>query len=133
MQEKWQLATAFVRSHPGLELRLTGKRFVEFWMGTESPLKNFRATDSSLIKGILLTSFLTAIGALFGIIALCQRQPAKAFPFAVFPVIFPCLYYVTHADLRYRHPVDPVICLLAALAVAAILDFTSARWKPTNR
>jgi hypothetical protein len=133
MQEKWQLATAFMRSHPGLELRLTGNRFVEFWMGTESPLKNFRATDSSLIKGILLTSFLTAIGALCGIIALCQRQAAKAFPFAVFPVIFPCLYYVTHADLRYRHPVDPIICLLAALAAAAILDFTSARWKPTNR
>jgi hypothetical protein len=132
MQEKWQLATAFMRSHPGLELRLTGKRFVEFWMGTESPLKNFRATDSSLIKGILLTSFLTAISALCGIIALSQRQAAKALPFAVFPLIFPCLYYVTHADLRYRHPIDPVVCLLAALAVAAILDLTSVQWKPTN-
>ena len=133
MQEKWQLATAFMRSHTGLELRLTGRRFVEFWMGTESPLKNFRATDSSLIRGILLSSLLTAIGALFGIAALRQRQAAKALPFAVFPVIFPCLYYVTHADLRYRHPIDPVICLLAALAVAAILDFASARGKPTNR
>jgi hypothetical protein len=33
MQEKWQLATAFMRSHPGLELRLTGKRFVGFGWG----------------------------------------------------------------------------------------------------
>ena len=41
------------------------------------------------------------------------------FPLAVFPVIFPCLYYVTHADLRYRHPIDPVLCLLTAIAVAS--------------
>jgi hypothetical protein len=133
MQEKWQLATAFMRSHPGLELRLTGKRFVAFWMGTESPLKNFRATDSSLIKGILLTSFLTAIGALFGIVALCQRQAAKALPFAVFPVIFPCLYYVTHADLRYRHPIDPVVCLLAALALAQFFAFAGTRPGTANK
>ena len=40
------------------------------------------------------------------------------FPLAVFPVIFPCLYYLTHADLRYRHPIDPVVLLLTAIAVA---------------
>jgi hypothetical protein len=32
-------------------------------------------------------------------------------------VVYPCLYYVTHADLRYRHPIDPVLCLLTAIAV----------------
>ena len=41
------------------------------------------------------------------------------FPLAVFPVIYPCLYYVTHADLRYRHPIDPVLCLLTAIAAAS--------------
>ena len=116
MREKWQLATSFMASHPGLELRLTGRKFASFWTGMESPLKTFRETDSILIRGILFCSFLIAIGALFGIVALCRRRSAMTFPLAMFPVIFPCLYYLTHADLRYRHPIDPVLCLLTAIA-----------------
>jgi hypothetical protein len=146
MAEKWQSATSFMESHPGLELRLTGRKFLAFWMGTESPIKNFRETDRNLIRGILLSSFLTAIGALFGLIVLrggrkkiTQRgtegrggrekngREEKAelagnvvWPLAVFPLVFPCLYYVTHADLRYRHPIDPVVLLLAMVAVAGV-------------
>jgi 4-amino-4-deoxy-L-arabinose transferase-like glycosyltransferase len=146
MAEKWQSATSFMESHPGLELRLTGRKFLAFWMGTESPIKNFRETDRNLIRGILSSSFLTAIGALFGLIVLrggrkkiTQRgtegrggrekngREEKAelagnvvWPLAVFPLVFPCLYYVTHADLRYRHPIDPVVLLLAMVAVAGV-------------
>jgi Dolichyl-phosphate-mannose-protein mannosyltransferase len=143
MAEKWRSATSFIQSHPGLELRLTGRKFVAFWMGTESPLKNFRETDSNLIRVILLSSFLTAIGTLFGVLVLrggqkkiTQRHtggPEKngteetleltgkvVWPLAVFPAVFPCLYYVTHADLRYRHPMDPIVLLLATVAVAGV-------------
>jgi hypothetical protein len=156
MAEKWALATSFMRTHPGLELRLAGRKFVAFWVGTEAPVKNFRETDSWLIRAILLTSFLTAIGVLLGIIALwmrgkkiTQRRPdrvgvnagrrggaesskdgegagemarAFVFPLAVFPVIFPCLYYVTHAHLRFRQAIDPVVMLLTAMAVAGVWD-----------
>ena len=51
MQEKWQIATSFMASHPGLELRLTGRKCAAFWTGVESPLKTFRETDSILGKG----------------------------------------------------------------------------------
>jgi len=119
MQEKWQLATSFMTSHPGLELRLAGKKCVIFWTGMASPLKTYRETDSNLVRTILLSSFLTAIGSLFGIVSLWRARSAIIFPLAMFPLIFPCLYYVTHADLRYRHPIDPVLCLLTAIALAS--------------
>lgn len=67
----------------------------------------------------MLSSFLTAIGSLFGIVPLWRARSAVTFPLAMFPLVFPCLYYVTHADLRYRHPIDPVLCLLTAIAVAS--------------
>jgi hypothetical protein len=145
MAEKWDLATSFMRAHPGLELRLAGRKFVAFWMGTESPLKNFRETDSWAIRGIFLSSFLTTIGTLCGVVVLWverkkitrRRRVRRAgaeteedidgaegaaktpvFPFVVFPVVFPCLYYLTHADLRYRHPIDPIVLLLTAVALA---------------
>src|SRR5271169_5118066 len=74
MAEKWELATSFIRTHAELELRLMGRKFVAFWMGTESPLKNFRETDSWLIRGIFLSSFLTAIGALCGVVVLWRGR-----------------------------------------------------------
>jgi hypothetical protein len=39
---------------------------------------------------------------------------------AAFPVLFPILYYVTHTSLRYRHPIDPVVLLLTAIAAGAL-------------
>jgi 4-amino-4-deoxy-L-arabinose transferase-like glycosyltransferase len=157
MAEKWELATSFMRDHPGLELQLTGRKFVDFWMGTESPVKNFRETDSWLIRGILLTSFLTAAGALCGVVILWvrrkkitqrrrvrrdgaetewdeaeERTSPPVLPLAVFPVIFPCLYYLTHADLRYRHPIDPVVLLLTVIFLAEIVDLASAGLRKTG-
>jgi len=127
MQEKWQLATSFIRSHPGLELRLAGRKFAAFWTGMESPLKTFRETDSNLVRGILLSSFLTGIGAFVGIIILWRRRSAMNFPLAAFPVIYPCLYYVTHADLRYRHPIDPALCILTAIAATSAWELARAK------
>jgi hypothetical protein len=36
----------------------------------------------------------------------------------VYPLIFPWAYYLTLSLPRYRHPIDPVLMLLAVLAVA---------------
>src|SRR5580692_7385572 len=74
MAEKWELATSFMRTHPELELRLAGRKFVSFWMGTEAPVKNFLETDSWLIRGILVSSFLTAVGALLGVVVLLIQK-----------------------------------------------------------
>jgi hypothetical protein len=127
MQEKWQLAVSFMASRPGLELRLTRRKFAAFWTGVESPFKTFRETDSNLVRGILLCSLLTAVGAFVGVLVLWRRRSAAVFPLAIFPLIFPCLYYVTHADLRYRHPIDPVLCLLTAIAATSAWELVLAR------
>lgn len=132
MREKWKLATSFMESHPGLEVQLTGKKFVEFWMGTDSPLKRFLETDSWLLRGILLADFLTAIGGMCGIVALWRKRKTPVFPAAVFPVIFPCLYYATHADLRYRHPMDPLVLLLTAIFVAELAEFAGGGARRTG-
>lgn len=127
MQEKWSLATSFIKSHPDLEMRLTGRKFVQFWTGTESPLKNFRKTESWLIRGILLSAMLTSAGALAGIFVLWRRHYAAIVPLASFPLVFPCVYYATHADLRYRHPIDPVVLLLAVVGVWGLVDRNRAQ------
>jgi dolichyl-phosphate-mannose-protein mannosyltransferase len=119
LQEKWEETTQFMRSHPHLEARLIGRRFVATWTGLEAPIKSFLVTDSLLIRGVLLANVFGAIGALAGIAALFRRRNAFSLPVAVFPVVYPCLYYATHTSLRYRYPIDPIVLLLAAVGLQA--------------
>jgi hypothetical protein len=127
MDEKWRIATDFMRSHPGLEMRLTGRRFVTMWLGTEHPVKDFLKTDSLLARVAFVTNWIAALGALGGIFVLWSRRSVFAFPATVFPVVFPLVYYVTHASLRYRHAIDPVVLLLTAITLEAILQALGGR------
>jgi len=130
LDDKWQKATQFMRTHRRLELELTRRRIVAFWMGSETPVRSFRETDSNFIRGILLLNLLATVGTLAGIVVLWRRRTAVAFPVAVIPVVFPLLYYITHASLRYRHPIDPVILLLTAVAAGALARTRSAPGAP---
>jgi hypothetical protein len=132
MDEKWRIATEFIRSHPALEMRLTWRRFVSIWMGTERPIKDFLETDSLLARVVFLANSIAALGALGGIVVLCWRRSVFAFPAAVFPVVFPSVYYVTHASLRYRHAIDPVVLLLTVIALNMAIQII-ARWIGSRR
>jgi ABC-type Fe3+-siderophore transport system permease subunit len=106
---------------------LFGKRFVAFWAGIANPIDNFVATDSWLVRVVILCSLLSGLGAAFGVAVLVWRSSCYAFPLAVFPIVFPFLYYVTHTSLRYRLPVDPVVLLLTSIAVGALVRAVSQR------
>jgi hypothetical protein len=120
MQDKWNKATAFISTHPKLEMILHGRRFVATWTGMEKPIEGFRDAESPLVRLVLITNTLAAIGGLCGIVVLFLRRDPYAFPLAAGPILYPVIYYVTHTSLRYRHPIDPVMLLLAAIAVAAV-------------
>jgi hypothetical protein len=49
------------------------------------------------------------------------RNP-EAFPFAITLLVFPLVFYVTHAEARYRFPIDPIILILATSAAAHLLS-----------
>jgi hypothetical protein len=122
MQDKWQRATAFIKTHPRLEIILFGRRFVAMWTGMEKPIEGYRDADSRLVRLVLISNTLAAIGALCGIVALLRSRSIYAFPLAGVVIVYPVIYYITHASLRYRHPIDPVMLLLAVIAVAAVFQ-----------
>jgi 4-amino-4-deoxy-L-arabinose transferase-like glycosyltransferase len=122
MQSKWQEAIEFMRSHPRLELKLTGGRILSFWTGTDSPVNNFLELDSASIRFRFLWSFVAVLGSGAGCLILLRKRSPYVFPVGVFPLVFPCLYYVTHGDLRLRHPIDPVLLLLMAIAGGALVE-----------
>jgi 4-amino-4-deoxy-L-arabinose transferase-like glycosyltransferase len=121
MQDKWEKATGFMRAHPRLEIMLFARRFVATWTGVENPIESFRDTDSPLVRLVLMSNTLAALGALCGILVLLRSPNVYAFPLAAGPIVYPIIYYVTHTSLRYRHPIDPVLLLLVAIAIAALV------------
>lgn len=123
MDEERRKALRFIESHPRMEMKLWRWRFVDFWIGVADPWRTFMTTDAWLIRGILLGNFMSSAGALQGMVALFWRRNTYAVPLAAFPVIFPLLYYVTHTSLRYRHPIDPMVLLLTAIAAGAIWNW----------
>ena len=118
LNEKRQMAMAFVREKPGLFLRLTLRRVVATWSGTEHPYDDFAATDSLLARAVLIVNLLLTVGTLAGMVLLFVRRNPIAVPVAVFPLAYPAIYYLSHTSLRYRHPVDPLLVLLSVFAVA---------------
>ena len=120
MKEKWRLASEFMRTHMRLEVRLTRWRFMSFWVGSFRPVEDFENADSAWIRAIFALNFLTAIGGVIGIVMLWRARGPYVIPAAVFVVVVPLVYYVTHASLRYRHPIDPILLMLTAIAVNGV-------------
>src|SRR5215470_4834662 len=121
MDEEKRKALAFIRAYPGIEVKLIAARFVAFWTGLMNPWQAFMSPESTpLVRMLLICSTVSAPGALLGIVALFWKRDPYAFPLAAYPVVYPLLYYITHSNLRYRHPIDPVVLLLVAVAIGSL-------------
>jgi 4-amino-4-deoxy-L-arabinose transferase-like glycosyltransferase len=126
LDEKRQQAETFMRRHPALVLKLVGQKIVATWMGTETPWRDFWRTDSMLVRFLFIWNLITVIGVMVGLGRLYWRRNLYVFPVATIPIFFPLIYYITHTSLRYRHPCDPVLALLLAVA------FMGGGLKPTG-
>ena len=104
MEERQRLALEFIRENPAQFLRLCGQRFFNFWT---SPYQK--------------TWFTISLASWLGVVLAIRQQKVLAAPFATVLLVFPAIYYVTHTWSTYRHPIEPVIILLAtSFAVSGI-------------
>jgi hypothetical protein len=120
LDEKWLAAKTFIRTHPSLYAKLSAQRIVATWFGTEQPLRDFRSADSALAKFLIVWSALSFAAMLLGLVRLYFGRRELFFPVAVFPVIFPITFYLAHTSLRHRHPLDPILSLLMAIAIVGV-------------
>jgi hypothetical protein len=121
MREKRDAAVEYMRTHPSREAHLIWRRFVALWSGgTPEPIRDFLRARSNWFRFVLCFNIFVGIGTIFGLFTLIRNRSAYWFPLGVFPVIFPCAYYLTLAQPRYRLPIDPVLMLLTAVAIGAL-------------
>jgi Dolichyl-phosphate-mannose-protein mannosyltransferase len=130
MQQKWNEAVQFIRTHPRLEVDLFARRFVAFWMGIDSPVDHFVKAETWWDRILLLANFLVALGTAVGSVAVWIKRRRYALFLSAAPLVFPWLYYVTQPYLRYRQPIDPILMVLIATAAAAHSEMLAIRTNP---
>lgn len=117
MEEKMAQFRQFVREHPEAFAVRTVRRFFHYWFSiweyrpARLAEKPFETADIPFAGFVTLT-------ALVGLRRLWKRDWREAIPYALFLGLYPLVIYVTHRSYRYRHPVDPVLVVLAAAAMA---------------
>lgn len=117
LEEKGTAAKEFIRQHPALTLQLAARRVVAIWMGTPAPWQDFQRADSNLARFILGWNVVTILGAAAGLACVFIVRRWFLLPVAAYPLVFPLVYYLTQVSLRLRHPCDPALALLMALAI----------------
>jgi hypothetical protein len=118
MALKLREALDFGRSHPADVAGLTFHRVITTWLGNWDPIQdswraeNWDQRSSELFK--MAFSLLALLGALLAL----RSQNREALPYALVILSYPMVFYLTHGSSRYRHPIDPILTLLAVFALA---------------
>ena len=124
MREKQSLAIDYMLSHPAAEASLIAERFTALWTGgSTSPIRDFTRARTPRFFYVVLFNLFAALGALAGVLALWRSRSPYTFPLAVFPAVFPLVYYLALAPPRYRHPIDPELLLLTAMAITHLRKY----------
>lgn len=116
MDAKKREALTFIQDHPGIFAQLTWQRFTYIWFGAWSLAPSYLLAHPIDFANIPATTLVTLL-ALWGLRLAFHRSSALAWPSASVFLAAPLVYYMTHVNIRYRHPMDPFLILLAVFAV----------------
>ncbi|MDP9040136.1 MAG: hypothetical protein M3O02_12850 [Acidobacteriota bacterium] len=112
-REQGQRARLLIRAHPALFAAHAVKRVYFFWISVPHPADTAAAAFAEALRR-LDYSFLSLAG-LFGLaLALHRRVPAATLFLAAF-LLLPLIYYFITVQARFRHPLEPLIDVLAVL------------------
>jgi hypothetical protein len=108
-REKGAAAKVRMRAMKGQMAAWSVQRFFFFWDGTPHPLENHPANEYGRE---LSYAFLSACG-LLGLALMLWRKVEGAGLFALVFLLMPVPYYLVTVQARFRHPIEPLIAILA--------------------
>jgi len=126
MAEKRRQAIDFIRSQPGWFAWMTFRRFLYTWTGAwslpQSPIAVHFDPDEPFDPANV--AFCTGLSALafLGLRRAFVKGAETRWLYALLLTSFPLLYYFSISQMRYRHPIDPELVILAVYACVSSLD-----------
>jgi 4-amino-4-deoxy-L-arabinose transferase-like glycosyltransferase len=117
MDHKLQQGKDYIRAHPGWFVWMTGRRIVYMWTGYWSFDRAYLKEEPLDPPNIFVNTTLSVL-AFWGLWIVFHRDANLAMRFAIVLFFFPLTYYFSHPETYYFRPCDPLIVVLAAIAVA---------------
>jgi len=118
LEEKRTLALSFIETHPGIYVWRCVRRVVFIWTGFWSFQREYLREEPFDPANIFFCTVFTVF-ALTGLRKAFRDRRDMAILYALILGTFPIIFYVTHPDLAYRHPIDPEVVILGAYAIAS--------------
>jgi hypothetical protein len=128
VQQKNELAHALIQAHPQRFIGYALKRVYFYWVGVPHPIeKGWNGWFVEIIREMNFC-FLSIAGLMGLALSLHRRIPA-AHLFAWAFLLLPIPYYFITSGARFRHPLEPLICILAVY----LFQSTTPRQSVTNK
>jgi 4-amino-4-deoxy-L-arabinose transferase-like glycosyltransferase len=118
LEEKRTLALDFIKTHPGVYAWRCLRRVVFIWTGFWSFQREYLREEPFDPANIFFCTLFTVF-ALVGLRKAFREKRDMAILYALILGTFPIIFYITHPDLAYRHPIDPEIVILGAYAIVS--------------
>jgi 4-amino-4-deoxy-L-arabinose transferase-like glycosyltransferase len=117
MDHKLQQAKHYIVSHPAWYAWMTLRRIVYLWTGYWSFSREYLKDEPLDPPNIVVSTTMTILG-LLGLRRLFPFDSSLALRFAIVLFFFPLTYYFSHPETYYFRPLDPLVVILAAFAIA---------------
>lgn len=115
-------ALRFIATHPGRFLELFAERVGDTWTARYDVKTDPWLMELHLERAYVIYYSGFSLLALTGLLAAGYRYRWEAAPLVLTVLLFPVIYYITHSGARYRHPVDPVLCILSVFVAQGALS-----------
>jgi hypothetical protein len=112
MAEKQREANEIIARHPLRFAGLTLRRILFTWTGVWDFPPQWSLVDTGLPD--VLTYSLFSFLAFAGIGWAIRDRRDYLVPLLIPLIFFPMAYYLTHTDIRFRHPIDPLVVIFVA-------------------
>ncbi len=118
MAHKRDQALSFIQTHRGWFLWMSLRRAMYIWTGFWSFAPAYLQQEPLDPPNVFVATLLTVL-ALLGILRAFHHRNTNLLRFTATMACFPVVYYVSHPEAYYFRPIDPLIVILAAYAIAS--------------
>lgn len=110
------MAKDWVAHHPVAFAVVTLRRVVRFWTGFWSVTPTYLASQPFELPGIGFCTAVTVL-MLIGMVRWAREDFEHFLPYGILLLTFPVTYYLTHASMDYRQPIEPQVIVLVSVAM----------------
>jgi Dolichyl-phosphate-mannose-protein mannosyltransferase len=116
MDQKAQLAKAYIHGHPAWYAWMCVRRAVYLWTGYWSFNRDYLAEEPMDPANIPFATCMTLLG-LTGLFLAWRRDKFDAFRYGGVMFLFPLMYYFAHPEPYHMRPLDPLLVILGCYAI----------------